>query len=104
MTLQAAIDALRSDAALWDQIGGATSSAGTAAGLLGLTETTMSFAADRTGLLGTYNALTTRLAGLLDDGGDVQHQLSITLDQVAAAYEANDERAAARFQGVWEVK
>ncbi len=104
MTLQAAIDALRHDAGIWEQIGGATSSAGAAAGQLTLTETTMSFAADRTGLLGTYNELTARIAGLLGDGSEVQHRLSVTLDQVAAAYEADDERAASRLAGVWDVQ
>ena len=104
MSLKVAIDALRTDAALWDEIGSAVSSAGSAAGLLGLSETTMSFAAERTGLLATYNALADRMADLLTDAGTVHHRLAVTLDQAAAAYEANDERAAARFRGVWDRK
>lgn len=103
MTLKTAIDALRNDAAVWDEISGVTAGAGTAAGLLGLTETTMSFAAGRTGLLDTYNLLNDRVAALLEDGSAVQHKLAVTLDQVAAAYEASDQRAAAQFKGVWDV-
>jgi hypothetical protein len=104
MSLKASIDALRDDAGVWDQVSAATSGAGTAAGTLGLTETSMSFAASRTGLLDTYNALTDRVAGLLAEGGDVQYRLAGALDRVATDYEASDERAAAKYRGVWDVK
>jgi len=104
MSLTASIDALRNDAGVWDQVSATTSGAGTAAGTLGLTETSMSFAAGRTGLLDTYNALTARIAGLLAEGGDTQYQLAAALDRVATDYEASDERAAAKYQGVWDVK
>jgi hypothetical protein len=103
MSVKAAIDALHDDAGRWDQIAGIVTSAGTAAELLDLTETTMSFAAARTGLLDTYNQLTARVAQLLQDAGETHRDLAVTLDQVAAAYEANDQRAAARFKGVWDL-
>ena len=104
MTLKAAIDALRHDATVWDEVGSTTSGAGTAAAGLGLTETDMSFGAGQTGLVATYNALKDRVAHLLTDGGRVQQKLAVTLDQVASTYEASDERAANKFEGVWVVK
>jgi hypothetical protein len=104
MSLTASIDALRNDAEVWDQVSSATSGAGSAAGTLGLTETSMSFAAGRTGLLDTYNALTDRVAGLLAEGGEIQYRLAGALDRVATDYEASDERAAAKYHGVWDVK
>jgi excreted virulence factor EspC (type VII ESX diderm) len=104
MTLKAAIDALRNDAAVWDEVASTTSGAGTAAAGLGLTEADMSFGAGQTGLVTTYNALKDRVARLLTEGGQVQHELAVTLDRVAGAYEASDERAAGKFEGVWVVK
>ena len=104
MSLKASIDALRNDANVWDRVSYAISGAGAAAGTLGLTETSMSFAAGRTGLLDTYNALTARVAGLLAEGSEIQYRLAGALDRVATDYEASDERAAAKYDGVWDVK
>ena len=104
MSLKASIDALRNDANVCDRVSSAISGAGAAAGTLGLTETSMSFAAGRTGLLDTYNALTDRVAGLLAEGGEIQYRLAGALDRVATDYEASDERAAAKYDGVWDVK
>jgi hypothetical protein len=104
MPVKASIDALRDDAATWEKVSSATAGAGSAARVLGLTETSMSFAAGRIGLLDTYNALTDRIARLLAEGGDTQCQLAGALDRVAADYEASDERAAVTYRGVWDVK
>jgi len=104
MSVKASIDALREDAGLWDQVSSTASSAATAARTLGLTETSMSFAAGQTGLLDTYNALTERIAGLLAEGAASQYQLAATLDRVATDYTASDSRAATRYRGVWDVK
>jgi hypothetical protein len=104
MSLQVAIDALEHDAQTWREIAGVTAGAAAAAGTLGLSETAMSFAADQTGLLDTYNALTVRAAGLLAEGADVHEGIAADLEQVAAAYEDDDQQAAQRLRDVWSAR
>ena len=64
----------------------------------------LSWAANHTALLGTYTQAQARTAMLLGEATEVFTALSTTLDQIATAYEAGDERAAADLKGVWDVR
>ena len=49
--------------------------------------------------IGLYWYRTQNPAGVM-----IQYRLAGTLDRVATDYEASDERAAAKYRGVWDVK
>ncbi|MCO8274213.1 type VII secretion target [Actinoplanes sp. TRM 88003] len=104
MTLKAAIQALRVDAATWDETSGVLSHAAGEAGALTLTEGDLSWASRPTGLLDTYAEIQAKVAALLAQGARTHAELARTLDQVATAYERDDEEAAARLGGVWDVR
>jgi hypothetical protein len=104
MTLKAALDALHHDVGVWDQVSRVTDLAGQEAQGLQLSENDLSWAANHTALLGTYAEAQARTAMLLGEATEVFSKLSTALDQVAAAYEASDERAAADLKGVWDLR
>lgn len=104
MTVQAAIEALRHDAGVWDRVAQVTDGAAQAARGLTLTEAQLSWAAVNTPLLGTYAGIQDKVARLLAEATAVYGDLSTALDQVAAAYETSDENAARNLQGVWDVR
>jgi dsDNA-specific endonuclease/ATPase MutS2 len=103
MTLKAALDALRYDAAAWENVSKEVATASTEAEGLTLTEADLSWASNPSGLLDTYAALQQKLTTLLDEGSQVFDGLSTTLDKVRTEYELSDERAAEKFKGVWDV-
>lgn len=102
MTLQADLNALGADAATWDGISSALSSAsGGVAGLdLGTPE--LSWAAEVTGLTTTYADFQEKLIGLLDGGTTEASNVAGALRQIKAAYEDTDTTARDQFDGLWE--
>ncbi|MBL7258750.1 type VII secretion target [Paractinoplanes lichenicola] len=104
MTLKAAIQALHTDAATWDETSQVLSRAAEEASALTLAESQLSWASRPTGLLDTYAEIQAKAAALLKQGTQVHADLSRTLDDVAVAYERNDEEAARRLGGVWDVR
>jgi hypothetical protein len=104
MTLKEAEAALRADADLWDGVAHVTDVARQAARGLTLTEQDLSWASAYSGLLGTYDEIQQKVVTLLGEATKVFAGLSVALDQVATAYKVNDQAAAARFEGVWDVR
>ncbi|MEE6261790.1 hypothetical protein [Plantactinospora sonchi] len=104
MDLRASIEALRADADIWANVGAVTSRAASAVDGLDLDESQLSWASNPTGLLVTYREIQAKAARLLREGTTNLNNLSRTLDQVATAYEDNDQTAAKRFDGIWEPK
>lgn len=104
MTVKAAIDALRHDSALWDNVARVTNRAGQEAGALTLGESALSWASVPTGLLSTYAEIQQKTTMLLGEATTVYTGLSTALDKVATAYEVSDENAAAQLKGVWDVR
>lgn len=102
MTLQVALEALHRDAAMWDRVSHTTDQAHAVAAdlILGIAE--LSWASRAAGLESAYTEIQTKISSLLGDATRVYSGLSTTLDQVAAAYEADDDQAAATFRGLWE--
>ena len=104
MTLKAALRALHTDAQTWDETSGVLSGAAEEANALVLTEGQLSWASRPTGLLDTYAEIQQKATALLQQGSRVHADLARTLDRVATAYERDDEEAAARLGGVWDVR
>lgn len=104
MTLKAALQALHTDAETWDETSGVLGAAAEEAGALELTEGRLSWASRPTGLLDTYAEIQQKVTALLQQGARAHAGLARTLDQVATAYERDDEEAAARLGGVWDVR
>ena len=104
MTVKAAIEAMRHDSQVWDQVSSVARRAAEEADALTLGGSHLSWASVPTGLLHSYAEIQQKVAALLAEGAAVLGELSITLDEVATAYELSDERAAARFKGVWDVR
>ena len=104
MTVKAAINALRRDADLWDQVARVTDRAGQEAGALVLGESQLSWASVPSGLLDTYADIQRKTAILLGEATRVYSDLGATLDKVANAYKVSDENAAAQLKGVWDVR
>ncbi len=104
MTLQVAIEALRADAEVWDGVAAVVGRAGQEAGSLGLGESELSWAANPTGLITTYAEIQQKAARLLGEGAQALGRLGAALDSVAMAYERDDEDAARRLKGTWDVR
>ncbi|GII23265.1 type VII secretion target [Planosporangium mesophilum] len=104
MTLKAAEEALRSDAAMWDGVAHTTDLARQSAQGLTLTEHDLSWASAHTELQNTYDEIQQKIVMLLGEATEVFNGLSTALDQVANAYQTNDEAAAKKFKGVWDVR
>jgi hypothetical protein len=102
-TVAVAVEAMRHDAAVWDEVSGVVGRAGQEAAALTLGEAQLSWASVPTGLLDTYQEIQRKVAALLGEGRDVTRGLSVTLDEVATAYQLSDDKAAARFDGEWDV-
>lgn len=102
MTLQAALEALHSDADSWEQVAAVTRQAAYEASQLTLSAHELSWASLPTGLLDTYAELQRKVVTLLEEASEVYDGLSLKLDKVAYQYETNDELAARQLEGVWE--
>jgi hypothetical protein len=104
VSLEVALAALRHDAGVWERVAAVTRQAGREAAELTLGESHLSWASAPTGLLGTYAEIQRKAVMLLAEATEVYGDLSTTLDQVATAYERDDEHAAAQLKGVWDVR
>jgi hypothetical protein len=102
MTLQAALDALTSDAKSWDEVSGVLTSSSTTAG--GLTVSTYSWpqVISEIPLAATYEKLRAKVETLLSDGGTETGDLAETLRKVRTAYEDTDHTARDRLHGTWD--
>ena len=70
---------------------------------LTLTEDDLSWASRPTGLLDSYADIQHKVGALLREGSTVHSGLSTTLDRVLRDYQLNDEDAARKLKGVWDV-
>ncbi|WP_018217516.1 hypothetical protein [Salinispora vitiensis] len=104
MTLKVAEEALRADADMWDEVARVTDKAQEAAHALTLTEGELSWAGSTTSLQATYTEIQQKVVMLLREATRVYQDLSITLDQVANDYQADDQAAAQDFKGVWDAR
>ena len=99
MTMQAALQALSTDATRWDEVSDALGQARDAAAGLALPASTFSFAGGEAAA--AYDAVRAHVHSLLDGGVQETSGAAATLRQVRKAYEGTDEAARAGISGLW---
>jgi hypothetical protein len=104
MGFEVQVREMRKDAKEWVDVATTCGNAQAAANRLTLTTKSLSWAADDTGLMSTYQQIQARMARLLGEGANEYTNLSTTLYGVARAYEENDQKAAADLGAAWKPK
>lgn len=102
MSVTVALEALTADANRWDAVSGALTGAARAAGDLGLSEKTFSFAGGS--VSSTYEAVRAHVQQLLRQGGAETAGAAAALRQVRTAYESTDEATRSGLQGLWSAE
>ena len=101
MTLKVALEALAADAVVWDDVSSTLGGARDSAVGLTVSEAQMSWAADVTGLLQTYESIRSKTQTLLGDGATQTSTMAEGLRQVKATYEGSDQAAVERLSSAW---
>jgi len=104
MTLKVALEALAQDAGVWDDVSSTLGGARDSASSLTVTEGQMSWAADVTGLLQTYESMRSKTQTLLGDGSTQTSTIAQGLRQVRTTYEGSDQAAVERLSSAWAPK
>jgi hypothetical protein len=99
--VRAAIAALRTDAAMWDDISAEIRAAAVTAETLRLTGFNFSFAADRAGMTNLYGDVQQRIVQLMHEAADVHADLATRLRLAADGYESADEAAERALRGTY---
>ena len=104
MTLKVALEALAADAGVWDDVSSTLGGARDSATGLTVTQGQMSWAADVTGLLQTYESMRSKTETLLGDGSTQTSTIAHGLRQVKTTYEGSDQAAVDRLSSAWAPK
>lgn len=104
MTYKVALEALGSDAKIWNATSTALNSAGVSGSVQVLTDDDFSFIGSTTGLTTTYQDLKDKVVLLLQDGETQTTHIATTLLEVKKNYEDNERNAESRYKGQWNVK
>jgi hypothetical protein len=102
MTLEVALDAMKQDAATWDDVASALTSAGSTAGTLAFPAMTWPQVID-VPLHETYEELRSLVETLLGEGAAQATGVADTLLAVKRDYESTDHAQAAAYRGKWDV-
>ena len=102
MTYEVQLEALKTDADMWDQTSSTLLNAATNAWGLNLGEYELSWAAEVVGLTDTYSAIQAKVAGLLSEGSTETSNISTTLRAIKRNYEQNEDNAEQHYKGAWE--
>ncbi len=104
MTLKVALEALASDAGVWEDVSTTLGTARDSASGLTVTQGQMSWASDVTGLLQTYEAMRSKTEGLLGAGATQTSTMAQGLRTVKTTYEGSDQAAVERLSSAWAPK
>ena len=104
MTLKVALEALASDAGVWDDVSTTLGSARDSATGLTVTQGQLSWASDVTGLLQTYEAMRAKTEQLLGGGATQTATIAQGLRIVKTTYEGSDQAAVERLSSAWAPK
>ena len=100
MEFDVALEALKSDAAIWDDVSAALDGAARAASGLSLAPSAFSFAGG--GVATTYESVRSAVESLLRGGALETSRAADTLLAVKRAYEQSDSAAGITFAGQWD--
>lgn len=101
MSFEAALEALSSDATMWEGVSSSLSeAAGATDGLTLYSE--FSFAGLSAGLAETYNQVREKAGDLLVGGGRETADIADTLRLVRRTYESTDQSVSTSLQGTWD--
>lgn len=102
MTYEVQLEALKTDADMWEQTSSTLLDASTNAWGLNLGEYELSWAAEVVGLTDTYAAIQSKVAELLSEGSTETSNISSTLRTIKRNYEQNEDNAEQHYKGAWE--
>ena len=102
MTFHVDLEALTTDARIWDGISGALHGVKRALPGLRLSTSELSWAAEATGFATAYDDFVDRVRARVAQGETETERLGDGLRKVRAAYQDSDTRARDRFDGLWE--
>jgi hypothetical protein len=97
--LSVALDAMLSDAGVWDRAGGDLDGPRNAAGSLGLSAADVSMYGSDAGIDTTYQDAQTTLENMLGQASQNFHKLATTLRNAATLYEQQEAVGAAQVKG-----
>lgn len=101
MTLQADLDALTSEAGVWDTTADTLKTAGTAVDGLTLDESAFSFITFTTDVGATYAQAQTHVSTILWAGHTEAGNIANALRTVRSEYESTDAHTQAHVKGIW---
>lgn len=99
--VKAAIAALRTDAATWDEASQTLRTAAAAAARLELSSLHFSYIGAQVGLTEVYQQLQDRLTRLLDEGSTNLASLAAALRTAADGYQRDEDNAVHRMTGIY---
>jgi hypothetical protein len=99
--IQAAVDAFRVDAQMWQSMGDELREAARVAFRLDLGNLQFSYLGEMAGLTEAYSDIQSALVGLLNDGGQAFDDIAAALRKAADGYEEDERNAVHRFRGIY---
>ncbi|RKN44318.1 hypothetical protein [Micromonospora endolithica] len=99
--LRVSIEALRKDAAVWDDSGDIMRSAAQVAARLDLAALHFSYVGDKVGLVELYQQLQDRLIRLLSQGSETCETVATSLRNAADGYERDEADAVHRLNNIY---
>jgi hypothetical protein len=99
--INVAIEALRTDAAMWDAGGDDLREAARVAGRLDLEALHFSYLGDKIGLVDVYQQLQDKMIRLLNQGGDTFEALGTALRSAADGYEQDEANGVHRANSIY---
>ena len=103
-SITVALEALESDARLWEDASSTLGAAARSASGLALTSMTLSRVGEEVGLVSTCEEVRARVERLLREGETELQVIATTLRQIKTAYESQDAAQRSAFGGLWEPK
>lgn len=98
---QAALSALRDDAARWEQCAGDLGAAKATADGLGLEALHFTYIADKLGVTAIYQEFQSKMSRLLGEGEAMSTGVAAALRESARTYQQEEEAGVHRMNNVW---
>jgi len=99
--VQAAMEAMRADAAMWQDMAAEMRAAAQVADRLDLGRLQFSLIADELGMTDLYQQVQERLVGLIGQGADTFEATASALTTAAAGYDADERASVHRMKNIY---